>query len=95
MSIHKSHLVSIALGHPNNKIVDVAESRTNSRRGLARSEPSIDFELLLTSCLVSDEVKIEIQMLEVASQLATWTFHFDDLGFDFDGDPLRDVHGLR
>ena len=65
MSINEPHLVSVTLGDTGDEILDMAESCTDGSGGLPRTEPSFDLELALASFLVSDEVKVQVEMLEV------------------------------
>lgn len=73
----------------------MAECCTDSGGGFTRSKPGIDLELLFSGLFVGNELEIEVEMLEIASEGSPWSFHFDDLSLDFDLDSFRDVHGLR
>lgn len=95
VSIYKTHLVAESLSDTGDKITDVAECCTDGGGGFARSKPRIDLELLFSGLFVGNELEIEVEMLEIASEGSPWSFHFDDLSLDFDLDAFGDVHGLR
>jgi hypothetical protein len=65
MGIYEPHLVTVTLGDTGDQILDMAESCTDGSGGLPGTEPSFDLELALASFLVSDEVKVQVEMLEV------------------------------
>ena len=94
MGIYEPHLVTVTLGDTGDEILDMAESCTDGSGGLPRTEPSFDLELALASFLVSDEVKVQVEMLEVTDQLSAWAFHLNDLGVHLDLDTVWDVHRL-
>jgi len=71
----------------------VAESGSDGGGGFPGTEPGVDLELLL-SVLIGDEIKIEVQMLEVPDEFAAGAFDLDHLGVNLDADAVRDVHGL-
>ena len=74
---------------------DVAERGADGGGGLPGAEPSVDLQLSLPSFLVSNEIEIQVQVLEISDKLATWAFHLDDLSVHLNLDPIWDVHGLR
>lgn len=73
----------------------MAERRPDGGGGLARSEPRLDLQLPLPGGFVLYQLEVQVQVLEVPYQLATWTLHFDDLGVNFDVNAVRYVHGFR
>ena len=95
MSINEPHLVSVTLGDTGDEILDVAERGADGGGGLPGAEPSIDLQLSLPSFLVSNEIEIQVQVLEISDELATWAFHLDDLSVHLNLDPIWDVHRLR
>lgn len=94
MSIHKPHLVPVTLSDAGDEVIDVAEGGTDGRGGLARSEPGVDLQLLLTGFLVGDELKIEVEMLEVASESSSRSLHFDHFRVHLDLHPIGNFHGF-
>ena len=94
VSIHKPHLVPVALGNPSNQVLNVAKGCPNSSTGLSRPKPGIDLELSLPF-LVFDQLKIKIQVLEVPCKLPSWAFDFDDSSIDLDLNPIWDIHRFR
>lgn len=90
VSVHKSHLVTIPLGDTSYKVLHVREGSTDRRHGAARTKPRIHLQLLTAF----DQLEIEVEVLEAASQLATWPLDGHDLGVDLHGDPLGNVHGF-
>jgi len=94
MSIHKPHLVKETLSDTCDEIADVAQSGPDGSTGFAGSEPRIDLELSLAGDGVCDELKIEVEMLEITSEFPAWAFYFDHLGVDLDHDAFGDVHRL-
>lgn len=95
MSIHEPHLVKEPLSDTSDEIVNVAQSSSNRSTGFARAEPRVDLELPLPGDLVFDQLEIEVEMLEIASEFPAWAFDFDHLGVNLDGDAVGDVHRLR
>ena len=95
MSINEPHLVMVTLGDIGDEILDVAERGADGGGGLPGAEPSVDLQLSLPIILVSNEIEIQVQVLEISDELATWAFHLDGLSVHLDLDPVWDVHGLR
>ena len=91
MSVDESHLVAVALGDARDEVLHVADGSANGCHGLSRSEPGIDLELLPSL----DQLKIEVQMLEIPCELAARAFHFDHLRSDLHFHSFWDVHRLR
>ena len=58
---------------------DVAERGADGGGGLPGAELSVDLQLSLPSFLVSNEIEIQVQVLEISDKLATWAFHLDNL----------------
>ena len=58
---------------------DVAERGADGGGGLPGAELSVDLQLSLPSFLVSNEIEIQVQVLEISEKLATWAFHLDNL----------------
>lgn len=94
MSIHEPHLVPVPLGDAGDEVLDVAEGGADGGAGLPGAEPGFDPELALP-LLIGDELEIQVQVLEVSGELASWSLHLDDLGVNLDLHPLGDVHRLR
>ena len=95
MSINEPHLVTVTLGDTGDEILDVAERGADGGGGLPGAEPSVDLQLSLPSFLVSNEIEIQVQVLEISDELATWAFNLDDLSVHLNLDPIWDVHRLR
>lgn len=95
MSINKSHLVPVALGDTGDEILNMAKSGANGSGSLPGAKPCINLQLLLSGILVSDQLEIEIQMLEIANELPSRPFDLDDFGVHFDLHPVGDIHGFR
>ncbi|CAK8537101.1 unnamed protein product [Lathyrus sativus] len=93
MSIHKLHLVAEPLGDTSDEIFNVAESGADGGRGFPGTKPCVDLELLL-SIIIRDDIKIEVEMLEVTNEFTAWAFDLDHLGVNLDANAVRDVHGL-
>lgn len=93
MGINEPHFVAVALGDAGDKILHVAQGGANGGGCFPRTKPRVDFQLSFT-VFVSNELKIEIQMLEVSHQFSAGALNFDDLGMNFDAHAVRDVHGL-
>ena len=95
MSINEPHLVTVTLGDAGDEILDVAERGADGGGGLPGAEPSVDLQLSLHCVLVSNEIEIQVLLLEISDELATWAFHLDDLSVHLNLDPIWDVHRLR
>jgi len=91
VSIDEPHLVAVALGDTGDEVVDVAEGGANGGRGFARSEPGLDLQLLL-AILVGDELKIQVEMLEISHQFSTGSFHLDHFRVNLDAHAVGNVH---
>lgn len=74
MSIHEPHLLPESSGHTGDEVIDVAKSRSDGGAGFALSKPRIDLKLRLPTLLVLDQLEIEVQMLEIADELAARSF---------------------
>jgi hypothetical protein len=94
MSIHKTHLVVESLINTSDKILNVAKSGPDGDRCFSKTKPRIDLDLLL-AFFISDEIKIEVGMLEITNELPAGFFDFDDLSVDLDANTVRDVHCFR
>lgn len=94
VSIDETHLVTIALSDTCNKVLNMAESGSNSSGCLPGPEPGLDAELLLAGSVVSYKLKVEIKVLKVANKLTTRAFDLDDLGMHLDFDSIWDIHRL-
>ena len=70
MSIHEPHLVTISLGEAGDQILDVAQQGVSGGKCFLRTKPGIILQLHF-SVFVSNELKIEIEMLEVSHQFST------------------------
>jgi hypothetical protein len=90
MGIHKPHLVPVALGHTGDQIVDVADGSADGGHGLAGAEPCVHLQLPA----FLDHLEVQVEMLEVAGEHSPWPCNPNLLRFDFDLDPLREVHRL-
>lgn len=91
MGINEAHLVSISLGNASDEVLDMAEGGADGGHGLAGSKPGINLELAATI----DELEVEVEVLEIACQLASGAFNNYHLGLHQYLHPLRDVHRLR
>ncbi|KAJ4840283.1 hypothetical protein Tsubulata_011198 [Turnera subulata] len=94
VSVDEAHLVAVALGDAGDEVPDVAEGGADGGAGLAGAEPGLDLELALAGLLVLDELEVEVEVLEVADELAAGSLHLDDLRVDADLHTFRDVHRL-
>ena len=94
MSIDESHPVAVATGDASDEVLDVAEGSSDCGAGLAGAKPGLDLELALAGGLVGHEMEVQVEMLEVAAELASGSLHFDDFGVNFDFNAIRDVHSL-
>ena len=93
MGINEPHFVAVALGDAGDQILHVAQGGANGGGCFPRTEPGLHLQLPFT-VFVSDELKIEIQVLEVSHQFSAGALNFDDLGINLDAHAVRDVHGL-
>lgn len=91
MSVDEAHLVAETLGDAGDEVLDVADGGADGGSSLAGAEPGVDLELAATI----HQLKIEVEVLEVAGQLPPGTLHLDHLRLHPDRDPLRDLHRIR
>ncbi|OIT26323.1 60s ribosomal protein l9-1 [Nicotiana attenuata] len=94
VSIHETHLVAVTFGNTSDEILNMAKSSTDSSGSLTRTKPSVDLQLLLASFLVLDQLKIEVEMLEVSDKFAPWSLYFDLLCLHLDAHAVGDIHGF-
>jgi hypothetical protein len=90
VSVDEAHLVAVALGDPGDEVLDVGDGGADGGHGAAGAEPRVDLELPA----VLLQLEVEVEVLEVAGELAVGTLHRHHLGRHLDGHLLRDVHRL-
>ncbi|GER46758.1 phosphoenolpyruvate carboxykinase [Striga asiatica] len=94
VSVHETHLVAVALRDAVDQVGDVAERRADSCGGFPAAEPGVYLQLLLPRGLVGDELEIEVQVLEIARELAPGTLDHDHLRIHLDLHAVGDIHGV-
>ncbi|KAK8599253.1 hypothetical protein V6N13_077184 [Hibiscus sabdariffa] len=95
VSVDEPHLVTVALGDAGDEILDVAEGGADGGAGFPGAEPSLDPELALAGLLVLGEMEVEVEVLEVAGELAPGALNLDHLRLHLDVNTIGDVHRLR
>lgn len=90
VSVDEPHLVAVSLGDPGDEVLDVGDSGADGGHGASGAEPGVDLEL--AAALL--QLEVEVEVLEVAGELAPRPLHRDHLGRHLDGDLLGDVHRL-
>jgi hypothetical protein len=91
VSVDEAHLVAVSLGDAGDEVLDVGDGGADGGHGAAGAEPGVDLELAATVL----ELEVEVEVLEVAGQLAARPLHSHNLGSHLHGDPLGDIHRLR
>jgi hypothetical protein len=91
VGVDEPHLVAVALGDPLDEVLDVGDGGADGGHSAAGAEPGVHLELAAGLL----QLEVEVEVLEVAGELAAGALHRDQLGGHGDRDALRDVHRLR
>ena len=69
MSLNDSRLVTVTLGDTSDEILNVVEHSADGSGGLPGAELNVSLQLSLLSFLISDEVEIQVQVVEASTSI--------------------------